>query len=191
MINLLAAIKGQICAKESNGLLLQIGNFVIRVLCDTSTIEKSVLGNEIELYTHLEFNQNEVVLYGFSTKEKLIVFEKILKVSKIGPKTALRIVGSLEPEEFVYLVINQNVEKLSQIQGIGRKTAERLVAELKDEDFEIKGTYSSELFDAVEALVALGFSKNESMDVARSVYTDKMGTEQIVKEALKKLSKRV
>ncbi|HEY8543289.1 MAG TPA: Holliday junction branch migration protein RuvA [Pseudothermotoga sp.] len=190
-MNLLAAVKGQVYDKELGSLLLKVGNFILRILCDNSTIEKSFPGDEIELYTHLEFNQNEFILYGFSTKEKLYVFEKILKVSKIGPKTALRIVGSLEPEEFVYLVTSQNVDKLSQIQGIGRKTAERLVAELKDENFDIKSTYSSELFDAVEALMALGFSKIESMDAARSVYKDKMNTEQIVKEALKKLSKRV
>lgn len=190
MMNLLVAVRGRVHAKESNSLLLQIGDFIIRVLCDISTTEKAILGNEIELHTHLELNQNEVVLYGFSTKEKLLVFEKILKVSKIGPRTALKIVGSLEPEEFVYLIISQNVERLSQVQGIGRKTAERLVAELKDEDFEIKSTYSSELFEAVEVLVALGFSKSESVDVARSVHKERMSTEQIVKEALKKLSKR-
>lgn len=191
MMNLLAAIKGKVYAKESGSLLLQVENFVIRVLCDSQTLERSTVGDEIELHTHLEFNQNEVVLYGFSRKEKLHIFEKILKVSKIGPKTALKIVGSVEPEEFVHLVINENVEKLSQIQGIGKKTAERLIAELKDEHFEIQTTYSSELFDAIEALVALGFSKTESTDVVKSVYTGKMSTEQIVKEALKKLSKKV
>ncbi len=83
------------------------------------------------------------------------------------------------------------LRKLSHIQGIGKKTAERLIAELKDEHFELESTYSSELFDAVEALVALGFSRSESLESARSVYKNKMSTEQIVKEALKKLSKRV
>ncbi len=190
MMNLLAAVKGRVYDKEPGGLLLKVGDFILRILCDSSTIEKTFPGDEIELHTHLEFNQNEFILYGFSTKEKLYVFEKILKVSKIGPKTALRIVGSLEPEEFVHLVTSQNVDKLSQIQGVGKKTAERLVAELKDESFDIQAKYSAELFDAIEALVALGFSRAESIDVARAVYSGKMSTEQIVKEALKRLSKK-
>ncbi len=191
MMNLVVAVNGQVYAKESGSLLLKVGNFVIRILCDNQSVEKCSVGDEIELHTHLEFNQNEIVLYGFLSKEKLHVFEKILKVSKIGPKTALKILGIVEPEELVHLIVNANVEKLSHIQGIGKKTAERLIAELKDEHFELESTYSSELFDAVEALVALGFSRSESLESARSVYKNKMSTEQIVKEALKKLSKRV
>lgn len=190
VMNLIFAVKGTVRYKEASTLLIELQNIIIRVWCDSESIERSSIGQQIELFTHLELNQNEAVLYGFSRREKLHIFEKILKVSKIGPKTALKIVGSVEPEEFVHLVVNKDVERLGQLPGIGKKTAERLIAELKDEQFEVDSKYSTQLFDAIEALVALGFGRTESSEVARSVFDDSMNTEQIVKEALKKLTKR-
>lgn len=190
VMDLIFAVKGTVRYKEANTLLIELQNIIIRVWCDSESVEKSSIGQQIELFTHLELNQNEIVLYGFSRKEKLHVFEKILKVSKIGPKTALKIVGSVEPEEFVHLVVNKDVERLGQLPGIGKKTAERLIAELKDEQFEVDSRYSVQLFDAIEALVALGFGRIESSEAARSVFNDSMNTEQIVKEALRKLTNR-
>ncbi|MGJ8455335.1 Holliday junction branch migration protein RuvA [Pseudothermotoga sp. U03pept] len=189
-MSLVYAVKGTVRYKEASTLLIELQNITIRVWCDSESIERSSIGQQVELFTHLELNQSEVVLYGFSRKEKLHIFEKILKVSKIGPKTALKIVGSVEPEEFVHLIINKDVERLGQLPGIGKKTAERLIAELKDEQFEVDSEYSTQLFDAIEALVALGFGRTESSEAARSVFKNSMSTEQIVKEALRKLTKR-
>lgn len=191
MNTLLVGVKGTVHSKNGSSVILEINGFLIKILCDIETLEKARIGQTVQLHTHLEFSQEGITIYGFLSKERLYVFEKILKVSKIGPKTALRIVSTSEPEELVHLIISKDVEKLSRFPGIGKKTAERLIAELKDEEFEIKSDYSKELSDAIDALVALGFGKIESREAAKSVYHSSKKAEQIVKEALKILSKKV
>ncbi len=184
------SISGTVVDKLGQSLLLKVGSFVLQILCDTQTLEIVEPGQLTQLYTHVQLNQDELVVYGFLSLEKLKIFRKIMKVSKIGPKTALRIVSVVEPEEFVWLVKNAEIAKLSALPGIGRKTAERLVAELKDEDFQIEADFSSEMFDAIEALVMLGFSRQEAKQAVLSAFKKDMSVEELVKQALKMFSRK-
>ncbi|AEH52004.1 Holliday junction branch migration protein RuvA [Pseudothermotoga thermarum] len=184
------SVSGTVVEKFDQNLLLKVGNFVLQVFCDFETFEKVSVGQLVQLYTYLQLNQDEVNLYGFLDLQKLKVFRKIMKVSKMGPKTALKILSVVQPREFVWLVKKGEINKLSALPGIGKKTAERLVAELKDEDFEIEADFSPEIFDAVEALVALGFSREEARQAVLSVFNKDMDVEQLIKESLKILSRK-
>ncbi len=184
------SISGTVVEKLEHTVLIKVGNFVLQILCDSETLKRIEPGQPVQLYTYLQLNQDELVLYGFLTLERLRIFRKILKVSKIGPRTALRIVSTVEPEELVWLIKKGEVAKLASLPGIGRKTAERLIAELKDEDFQIEADFSSEVFDAIEALSALGFSRQESKQVVLSVYKKGMDVEEVIKESLKLLSRK-
>lgn len=188
---MLRAVQGRVEAIKGNSVLLSVSGFVLQILCDQKTLEALRIGDDVKLHTHLEFNQDGFTLYGFFEEEQLEIFEKVTKVSKIGHRTALKILSSLEPEEFVYMIKNNDVERLSQVPGIGRKTAERLVSELKDEEFSIVPSMNREYLDAIEALTVLGFSKSDSRDAVRKVFKPHMNAEQIVKEALRLLSKKV
>lgn len=171
--------------------MLRVSDFVFEILCDKKTVESLKVGEKVKLHTHLEFNQDGFTLYGFLDEEKVEIFEKITKVSKVGHKTALKILSAVEPDEFVYMVKSADVERLSQVPGIGRKTAERLISELKDEEFSITFKMDREYLDAVEALTVLGFSRSQAREAVRMVFKPNMNAEQIVKEALKLLSKKV
>jgi len=188
---LLVAVYGEVEGIKGNVVLLRVTDFVFQIHCDSKTVQSLKAGERVRLHTHLEFNQDGFTLYGFLDEEKLEVFEKITKVSKVGHRTALKILSSVEPDEFVYMIKSGDIERLSQVPGIGRKTAERLVSELKDEEFSITFTMNKEYLDAVEALTVLGFSRSEARDAVRRVFKPNMNAEQIVKEALRLLSKKV
>lgn len=188
---LLVAVYGEVEGIKGNVVLLRVTDFVFQIHCDSKTVQSLKAGERVRLHTHLEFNQDGFTLYGFLDEEKLEVFEKITRVSKVGHRTALKILSSVEPDEFVYMIKSGDIERLSQVPGIGRKTAERLVSELKDEEFSITFTMNREYLDAVEALTVLGFSRSEARDAVRRVFKPNMNAEQIVKEALRLLSKKV
>lgn len=186
-----AAVYGEVEGIRGNIVLLRVTDFVLEIHCDRRTAELLKTGERVKLYTHLEFNQEGFTLYGFLDQVKLEVFEKITKVSKVGHKTALKILSSVEPDEFVYMIKSGDIERLSQVPGIGRKTAERLVSELKDQEFSIAFTMNREYLDAIEALTVLGFPKSEIRDAVRRIFKPNMNAEHIVKEALRLLSKKV
>lgn len=188
---MLAAVYGCVETIKNNVVFLRVLDFVLEVHCDKKTVESLKIGEKAKLYTRLEFNQDGFILYGFLEEEKVEIFERITKVSKVGHRTALKILSSVEPDELIYMIKSGDVDRLSQIPGVGRKTAERLISELKDEEFSVALVMNREYLDAIEALTVLGFTKSDSREAVRKVFKPGMSAEQIVKEALKKLSKRV
>ncbi len=189
---MLVAVYGHVEAVKNDGMVfLRVADFVLKVHCDKKAVESLKVGEKVKLYTHLEFNQDGFILYGFPNEEKLEIFEKLTKVSKVGHKTALKILSCVEADELIYMIKSGDVDRLSRIPGVGRKTAERLVSELKDEEFSVMIVMDREYLDAIEALTVLGFPKSDSREAVRKVFKPGMAAEQIVKEALKLLSKKV
>src|SRR5579872_3731939 len=89
-------------------------------------------GQALTLFTHLVVREDAHHLYGFFTREERSLFRALLKVNGVGPRLALTILSSIEPEEFVRSVLNQETAKLVCLPGIGKKTAERLIIEMRD-----------------------------------------------------------
>lgn len=88
---MLRAVQGRVEAIKGNAVLLSVSGFVLQILCDQKTLEVLKIGEDVKLHTHLEFNQDGFTLYGFLEEEQLEIFEKVTKVSKIGHRTALKI----------------------------------------------------------------------------------------------------
>ena len=163
-------------------------------------------GDEVKLYTHMAVREDAKTLYGFFSRDDLDVFRLLLNVSGIGPKAALGILSALTADSLRFAVLADDATAISKAPGIGKKTAQKLILELKDkfqldDAFEKKlahgdlsGTASSEgpegagtaVDDAVQALVALGYSGTEALQAVRKVEnTDGMDSEAILKAALK------
>ena len=148
-----------------------------------------------------------MTLYGFLCRQDLKMFEQLLSVSGIGPKAALGILSALNPDDLRMAVISEDVKAISRAPGIGPKTAKRVILELKDrvrmEDVlptvqdDSLGTLSSApgqgvegvAKDAIEALVALGYSLTEATRAVRQVeLSDGMSVEAVLKASLKYLA---
>lgn len=153
------------------------------------------LGETAKLFAYLSANENGVSLYGFCSKEEKAMFMRLISINGIGPKAAIGILSGLKLSELTFCIVNGDYKSLSSIKGIGKKTAERIILELKDkldeELQEIDGSMStsnaSDLkSDAVDALVALGFNKQEAASAVKKVDSTGKTVEEIVMLALKR-----
>ncbi|NLJ80545.1 MAG: Holliday junction branch migration protein RuvA [Firmicutes bacterium] len=161
------------------------------------------LGQEIHLYSYLQVREDALVLYGFSSSEERDLFQQIIGVAGIGPKTGIAILSNIGPLEFMRAVENQQLEVLVRLPGIGKKTGERILLELKGKfrnqllaskrtlgaAVETGGVFQ----DALEALKVLGYSAGEAermVEAARSNLAGDYDLQELLKVALANSSKQ-
>jgi Holliday junction DNA helicase RuvA len=151
------------------------------------------LGERLTLLTHLVVREDAQLLYGFLTAAERSTFRELLKISGIGPRTALSILSGLSVAELAQAVAQQQVARLTKVPGIGKKTAERLLLELKgrlapDLSSPAASATTDAQVDIVQALVALGYNEREAGAALRALPRD-VGVAEGIKLALKALSK--
>lgn len=155
------------------------------------------------LYTYMSVREDGIELFGFASTEELSAFKLLISVSGVGPKVALSVLSLLNPEKFALAVCTEDKKTISKANGIGPKTAARIVLELKDKldatqfqpnistdtaELATNNIDNSALFDAIDALKVLGYTRHEAMTVLREIGTDDLPLEEIIRLALKKLS---
>ena len=168
------------------------------------------IGEDIKIYTYFSLTQNGVDLYGFLSPEDRAMFTMLLTVSGIGPKGALGILSALTPDDLRMAIVTGDSKAISRAPGVGKKTAQRVVLELKDK-LDATEVFSSTLDhghgagaavdagaaagvygaqkEAVEALVALGYSNVEASRAVKKVeLSEGMTVDQILKASLKNLN---
>lgn len=165
---MLRGIEGIVEKRTENSLTLKCGFFSMLVFCPLPVITNAADGKKISLTTHLHVREDALTLFGFSSEEQLELFEHLISVSGIGPKTALDILAAGE-SAVISALQNEDVSFLTSIKGIGKKTAERAILELKEKVFSThfspsENTHnlpSSVAKEATEALEGLGWKKQE------------------------------
>ena len=153
-------------------------------------------GSEVLLYTYLYVREDTQDLYGFFTPEEQGLFLELLSVSGVGPKAALSILSVTTPASFALAVITNQIKVITKASGVGPKLAQRIILELRDKmkNVEILTGDAPEIADsaahseAVSALIVLGYSA-QAAENAVSGISGEQKTEDIVREALKKLMK--
>lgn len=198
-------IKGILADVEENLVVLETGGIGYNIYITSQTLDYlPSVGEELKLYTYLNVREDAMLLYGFLTKDDLRVFKLLLGVSGIGPKGALAILGVMSTDDLRFAVLAEDAKAISKAPGIGTKTAQRLILELKDklsleEAFEqkleneaakkvpnqLKGIKN----DAVQALVALGYSSTDALKTINSIEVfDNWDVEDVLKAALKNMA---
>jgi holliday junction DNA helicase RuvA len=160
---MIAGIEGILRSRGEDGVVVDVGGVSFRLQSPTSTISAlGIPGDRVKLHTHLHVREDNLALYGFASPEELKLFELLINVSGIGPKTALALLSSLSPERFGIAVARGDVDTLSSVPGVGKKTAARLALELKGK-FEQLGMASRPFHEDVKAaLIGLGYSAAEA-----------------------------
>ncbi len=170
--------------------------------CRTSfSTQQAIAGKEeVLLYTHLAVREDAVELFGFYTKEELESFRMLISISGVGPKAALSILSSCTPSQFALAVATGDSSAFTKVKGIGAKTAQRIVLELKDkvakgDNLTVRGgtaavspVMSSNIQEAITALVVLGYSESEASSAIAKLDTS-LSTEELIKKALMSLAK--
>ncbi|WP_455539965.1 Holliday junction branch migration protein RuvA [Terrisporobacter sp.] len=187
-------IKGSVEEISLDHIVIDNNGIGYKINASANTIMKLQLGHECKIFTKLIVKEDDMSLCGFYDKEELKMFELLTSISKIGPKVGLGILSFATPKQIGAYILSEDIAELSKAPGVGKKTAERIVLELKDKidknnvEFEetLLGSQPSVVLqnEAVDALVALGYSLQESKDAVRKSKKDGLNTEDIIKKSL-------
>ena len=197
-------IRGMVAEYTEEGLVLEAGGLGYQLAVPARL--KAALpgpGEEVKLYTYFQVGEGAQKLFGFESREDRQLFTQIIKVSGIGPKLALSLMGVLSADELRLAVMAGDVKAISQAPGMGKKTAEKLILELKDKidptsliapsaGPEAGGSplvISDAFSEAVAALQALGYSASESLKTVRSLEAGAdWSVDEILQAAFQKLA---
>lgn len=196
-----AFISGIIDYIDPNGLVVVDNNGIgynINVSLNTLSDLPSK-GEKTKIYTYTHIKEDAFSLYGFLSLAEKNMFIKLIDINGVGPKMALGILSGITTTALALAVANNDVKSLSSIKGVGKKTAERIILELKEkvdiasDDFAhassaIKISSSKEINDAIEALVALGISKNDAIKAVQKASESAKDTNAIITLALRSMA---
>ncbi len=151
------------------------------------------LGEKVSLLTHFVVREDAQILYGFATPGEREAFRQLIRISGVGPRTALSVLSGMSVAEIAQAVTAQDAGRLVKVPGIGKKTAERLLLELKgklgaDLGPQAGTARSDAQGDILQALLALGYSDREASAALKALPAD-IGVSEGIKAALKSLAK--
>lgn len=196
-----AYIKGTLEEKGNGYIIVEAGGIGYKIFMSNNSI--GILGESkqmVKVHTYYYVREDNVSLYGFTTKEELSMFELLLSVSGIGAKSAITMLSNIEPSEFALAVITNDIKKLTKIPGVGNKSAQRIVLELKDKlkadnelakSEEIVSQIQKEdsLDDATSALQILGYNRRDIEEAYQKFDRTSLSTEDVIRTALRFLGK--
>jgi len=203
---LISYIKGPLTEVWEDTIVVETGGMGWNIHVPLTVLEALPrIGKEVRIYTSLQVREDAMTLYGFLNRQDLKMFVQLLGVSGIGPKAGLGILSAMGPDDLRMAIISGDAKAISRAPGIGPKTAQRVILDLKDrirmEDVLPENLISSGLSaasaaggmegagkEAMEALVALGYSMTEAAKAVRQItVTETMTTEDVLKASLKHL----
>ena len=203
---MIAYLEGKLVDKSPTQLVLDINGVGYEVKIPLSTFDKlGENGSKAKILTYQYVREDTLQLFGFATIEEKNLFELLITITGIGPKTALGILSSISVNDFQRSIVSEDLDSLTGISGIGKKSAQRLIVELKEkiggEEFRFKKDMSlkdrSELIlveEALKALVSLGFNKAQAKEAVNKAKSEsdlkmhsqkKLRLEELIKKALK------
>jgi Holliday junction DNA helicase RuvA len=191
---MIGSLNGRLIEKYPTELLIECGGVGYEVKISLFTFSQLSENESIKIYTKLIVREDAHLLYGFYTKDEREMFNFLISVSGIGPNTALIMLSSLSPEEIANAIQTEDVTTIQKVKGIGAKTAQRVIIDLKGKvlkfsgDTEINNSKNNtNRFDALTALVSLGFDKKSAEKVLDRIDSGSETVEQLIKGALKLL----
>ena len=190
---MIGRLSGTLVEKNPPQLLVDVGGVGYEVDVPMSTFYNLPhLGERVTLLTHFIVREDAQLLYGFLTASERAAFREVIRISGVGPRTALSILSGLSVSELAQAVTAQDSKRLVKVPGIGKKTAERLLLELKGKlgaDLGAPVSLASDAHaDIQQALVALGYSDKEAALALKPLPAD-VGVSEGIKLALKALAK--
>ena len=192
---MISYLRGLVLAKSSNYFILDVRDIGYTIFAGENYLSEINIGQSIEVYTHHHIREEASDLYGFKSLQELELFELLISVSGVGPKSALGVLSIASAADIKESIIRGDADLLTKVSGIGKKTAERLVLELKTKILkiasgsEISAGNSLASSDEVDALMSLGYSLSEARTALSTVDSSIKDTGERVKQALKLMKK--
>lgn len=198
-------IRGTLTVSDVNVIVIESGGVGFKCFTTLNTVKNiGETGKQVNVYTYLSVKEDAMDLYGFSTLAELDAFKLLITVSGIGPKAAVSILSEFTPDKLAICIASGDAKAITRAQGVGKKTAERVVLELKDKmgsiavDTNIAQAVSgvqsinesSQSAEAVEALVALGYSQSDAA-IAIGKMDKSLSVDEMIRQGLKQLARNL
>lgn len=201
---MIGRLRGELVYKQPPFLMVDVGGVGYELEAPMSTFYDLPLKGEVTLFTHLAVREDAHILYGFGSDAERTLFRTLLKVSGVGAKMALAILSGMSADEFALCIQRDDTAALVRLPGIGKKTAERLIVEMRDRLDKLQpgsglappptpspqGGAETPLADAIGALIALGYKPNDASRMVRSVESEGLSSEEIIRLALRAVVSR-
>lgn len=174
---MISTIEGQVIDLESESMIVKVGGVGLEIFVPSHLKRSTQIGSRVNLYTFLSVREDNLTLYGFSTAEERDFFTLLIGVNGVGPKLALAGLSTLNPDTIRRAVFSEQAEIFNRIPGVGKKTAQKILLHLQGkvtavEGFEAVSTLDDLDTQAMEALVALGYSVVEAQAALQSIPQD-------------------
>ena len=189
---MIGQLKGRLIEKNPTDLVIDCGGVGYEVKISLNTFTSLGSEENICIYTKLVVREDAQILFGFADIVEREMFNHLVSVSGIGPNTAMLMLSSLLPEEIALAIQSEDVITIQGIKGIGGKTAQRVIVDLKDKmtkmafsNENIFNSNNTNQFDALNALVSLGFDKKSADKAINKIGSGEDSVEQLIKKALK------
>ena len=199
-----AFIEGEVCEKLNGSLVLLASGVGWQLNCSNNTLQAAPpVGEKMRCYTYLSVREDAMELFGFATREEKEMFLQLTSVSGIGPKTALGVLGAMPLRDLNLAILLGDVNALSRAPGVGKKTAQRIALELKDKISQAdvsaaaapsQGAVSAAALssdavtEAIEALIALGYSSTEARNAISQIKDQTDKPEELIRLALRAMA---
>lgn len=199
-----AYLKGTLEEIAEDAVVVEVGNIGYNVRVSATTTQGLPgIGSEVKIYTYTLVREDAFTLYGFLTKDDLEIFKKLITVNGIGPKGGLAILSVMNADALRFAIMAGDAKSIAKAPGVGNKTAERVILDLRDKislEDTLRGLGEPVVTagavgggadnvmkrEAIEALVALGYSASDATNAVKRVEVDENSTvEGILKAALK------
>ncbi len=182
-------LSGKVKALGLNYVVIDVGGVAYKVYIPLSEEKLFKEGQDISLYTYLHVRDDGMDLFGFFAEEGLQLFEALISVSGVGPKSAMSILSVGSVDQITTAIAMGEPDLLRRSSGVGRKTAERIIVELKDKVAPLRGgeavRFAESDQDVFEALLSLGYPRRKAEEVLRKVDPNLSDVRDRLREALR------
>lgn len=187
-------LRGEVFFKEGSFIILDVKGVGYKILAASDVLSKANKGISLELFIYTHVREDNISLFGFLEPSDLKLFENLISVSGIGPKTAMNIFSVGTRKEITNAVIQGDVDFFTSVPRLGRKNAQKIIIELKNKfdstsEIDLSGSDMSGSEEVVFALRSFGFTSKEIRDAIRQVKKDGQKVTETIKLALKYLGK--
>jgi Holliday junction DNA helicase RuvA len=188
-------LKGKLDSIQEDYIVIDVSGVGYKVFTSQNTIRNAVIDSNMKIFTQLIVKEDDMIIYGFDTRDELYMFKLLNTVSGVGPKAAVSLLNHYKSQDIALAIISKDAVKLTKAQGIGKKTAERIILELKDKiDTEsaisVQGidSFGGDVSQVIEALTTLGYSYSDAAQAAAKLKNKEAPIDMMIKEALRILA---
>lgn len=189
---MISYLSGKIRSKGKSFIIVEVNNLGYKIFISPTYYSELNIGDEVEIYTHQYIREDALDLYGFRDIPELEIFEMLLAISGIGPKSALGVLSVGSIDDIKSSISSGDSSLLTKVSGIGRKTAERVVLELREKisaldssSFSGRTKISNSSSDEIDALISLGYSIQQAREALKNVDSSIKDSSERIREALR------